>query len=210
MATGRSALKDRGMTQTPTDHGQADRPDQDGEIGVDRDHLRDYSTLRRSRSDRRIAGVCGGLGRHLNIDPTVLRVVFVVLALFGGAGLLVYLAAVLIVPDDDSEHAVIAMSPSSRNVALIVVGAVGALILLGHSWGGFFWLPWPLLIVGLAVLAVVLATNGSRRGRSAVVAASSPSAPGASATTEPNCILAEHVAQRHRTFPGRSSRSSSS
>src|ERR671918_774010 len=72
MVPGAPRPQDRDMTQTP----EQDR--------VATDHLRDYSGLRRSRTDRKIAGVAGGLGRHLNIDPTVLRVVFVVLSLFGG------------------------------------------------------------------------------------------------------------------------------
>ena len=55
---------------------------------VSRDEMRDLRRLRRSATDRKIAGVAGGLARHLDIDPTVLRVLFVVLAFFGGAGLL--------------------------------------------------------------------------------------------------------------------------
>jgi len=44
--------------------------------------------------------VCGGLGEYLGADPTIIRVLFIVLAVFGGAGLIVYLAMWLIVPGE--------------------------------------------------------------------------------------------------------------
>jgi phage shock protein PspC (stress-responsive transcriptional regulator) len=57
--------------------------------------------LRRSRNDRVIAGVCGGISRHLDVDPVLLRILVVVLTVFtGGAFLLAYLVAWLIIPDD--------------------------------------------------------------------------------------------------------------
>lgn len=56
--------------------------------------------LHRSRKDRKLAGVCGGLGEYMNVDPTVIRVLFVVLAVLGGAGALIYLAMWLIVPEE--------------------------------------------------------------------------------------------------------------
>ncbi|MGZ4358623.1 MAG: PspC domain-containing protein [Gaiellaceae bacterium] len=54
--------------------------------------------LRRSRSDRMIAGVCGGIGGYLGVDPPVIRLAFVGLTLLGGAGVVVYVAAIFIVP----------------------------------------------------------------------------------------------------------------
>lgn len=134
------------MTETPPQ--QDTRP---GTAGFDRDALRDFDRLRRSTTDRKIAGVAGGLGRHLNIDPTILRVLFVVLVFFGGAGLLLYGAAWLLVPEDGSDQAAIHTSPSTRTTALIVAGVVGVLLVLGDSWGGFGF-PWPLAIIGLVVV----------------------------------------------------------
>lgn len=52
----------------------------------------------RSKSDRMIAGVCGGLGAHFNTDPVLFRIGFVVAALMGGTGLLLYILAVMFVP----------------------------------------------------------------------------------------------------------------
>lgn len=59
-----------------------------------------YKKLYRSFQDRKIAGVCGGLGKYFNIDPTIVRVIFLVLFICGGSGLLLYLLLWLIVPDE--------------------------------------------------------------------------------------------------------------
>ena len=56
--------------------------------------------LTRSSSDRVLGGVAGGLGRYFDIDPIIFRIGFVVLTLAGGAGVLAYLAAWLLVPAD--------------------------------------------------------------------------------------------------------------
>ncbi|HVM20685.1 MAG TPA: PspC domain-containing protein [Egibacteraceae bacterium] len=54
--------------------------------------------LTRSEDERLIAGVCGGLAQYFGVDATLMRVLFVVAAVFGGAGLWAYLAIWLIVP----------------------------------------------------------------------------------------------------------------
>lgn len=56
--------------------------------------------LYRSRTDRKLGGVCGGLAQYLNLDATLIRVLFVVLTLLGGAGPLIYLALWIIVPNE--------------------------------------------------------------------------------------------------------------
>lgn len=55
--------------------------------------------LYRSETDRMIAGVSGGLGEFFGVDPTLVRVAFLVLALMGGAGIPIYLAMWIIVPN---------------------------------------------------------------------------------------------------------------
>ncbi len=58
-------------------------------------------TLYRSKTDRKIAGICGGLGRYFNIDPTIVRVVFVLMLLPGGLpGLLPYLVLWVVIPEE--------------------------------------------------------------------------------------------------------------
>jgi phage shock protein PspC (stress-responsive transcriptional regulator) len=56
--------------------------------------------LRRSSSDKMIAGVCGGLGKYFGLDSTILRLVFVLLLIFAGTGLLAYLIMWLVIPQD--------------------------------------------------------------------------------------------------------------
>ena len=55
--------------------------------------------LFRSNTNKKIAGVCGGLAEYLNMDPTVVRLIWVLVALFAGAGLLAYLVCALIIPE---------------------------------------------------------------------------------------------------------------
>ncbi|MEG1555835.1 MAG: PspC domain-containing protein [Bacteroidales bacterium] len=59
-----------------------------------------YKRFTRSITDRKIAGVCGGLGRYFNIDPTLIRILFLALLLLGGSGLLLYLIIWIIAPED--------------------------------------------------------------------------------------------------------------
>lgn len=56
--------------------------------------------LYRSRKDRMIAGVCGGLGEYFNVDPVLLRIAFVILILFSGTGLILYLILAIVVPNE--------------------------------------------------------------------------------------------------------------
>ena len=51
-------------------------------------------------SNRMICGVCGGIGEYLGIDATVVRLLWVLLSVMGGAGLLAYIIAAIIIPED--------------------------------------------------------------------------------------------------------------
>jgi len=94
------------------------------------DDIRDLARIRRSRSNRKVAGVAGGLARHLDIDPVILRVAFVVLTFFGGVGLLLYVALWLLLPEDGSDWATIKLDRRSRTFALVIVGALALLLLV--------------------------------------------------------------------------------
>ena len=60
----------------------------------------DYKKLTRSRDNRMLCGICGGLGEYLNVDPTIVRVIWVIFALAGlGTGAIAYLIAALIIPE---------------------------------------------------------------------------------------------------------------
>jgi len=56
--------------------------------------------LYRSRTDRKLIGVCGGLGQYFDIDSTIVRVVFVVLLFCGTLGFWLYIAMAIIVPEE--------------------------------------------------------------------------------------------------------------
>lgn len=127
--------------------------------------MRDLGRIRRPRDDRMIAGVCAGLARHFDVDPVIVRVAMVVLALFGGAGLLAYVAGWLLLPEEGSAGAPLGLDDRNRGIALVGVAVLGALMMLG-DWSGAFWFPWPLLLVALAIYLVVSRT---RRGRASYV-----------------------------------------
>ncbi|MGH3366654.1 MAG: DUF6264 family protein [Nocardioidaceae bacterium] len=165
------------MTQTPQDTagsgGQGPR--------VPPAQMRDLNRLRRSTTDRKIAGVAGGIARHLDIDPTIVRVLLVVLCFFGGAGLLIYGAGWLFVPEDGKDQAPIHLGGDTRTVVLIVALALAAILLLGNGWWWGFgegWPPpvFPLLVIGL-VAWLLLRNRGPRAQRSASAGAPAGASP---------------------------------
>ena len=56
--------------------------------------------LYRSRTDKKVCGVCGGLAQYLDMDVTVMRLIAVLLAVFAGGGLLAYLICALVIPEE--------------------------------------------------------------------------------------------------------------
>ena len=56
--------------------------------------------LYRSTTNKSIAGVCGGLAEYLNVDPTLIRLLWVFFCLAAGTGLLAYIIAAIIIPQD--------------------------------------------------------------------------------------------------------------
>ena len=51
-------------------------------------------------SNRKLCGVCGGIAEYFDVDPTVIRLLWVVLCLFAGSGILVYIVAAIIMPEN--------------------------------------------------------------------------------------------------------------
>jgi phage shock protein PspC (stress-responsive transcriptional regulator) len=117
-----------------------------------------------------LAGVCGGLGRYFDLNPTVFRVGFVVLTLLGGAGVLVYLAAGLVMPGEGKERSLAEQVLAERKerpwplIGLAIVG-VATIVLLSRAalWPavGAGWIF--VLAVGLVILWV--SRSGRWRGR---------------------------------------------
>jgi phage shock protein PspC (stress-responsive transcriptional regulator) len=100
--------------------------------------------LLRSRSNRVIGGVCGGLGRYFNLDPIFFRIATIALTLIGGAGLLLYLAALVLVPNEPADAAA-EPPPERRNRGLVIALVVVALLIA-----------WPFLLGGGVVAAGIL------------------------------------------------------
>ncbi len=61
------------------------------------------SRLMRSRSDQMIGGVCAGLAKYFALDPTLVRLVFVLMLLFGGHGFLIYLILWVVMPLENED-----------------------------------------------------------------------------------------------------------
>ncbi len=57
--------------------------------------------LRKSGTNKVLAGVCGGIAEYLGCDPTIIRLLFIALSIFVGSGLLVYILAAIIMPRAD-------------------------------------------------------------------------------------------------------------
>jgi phage shock protein C len=144
--------------------------------------------LYRSRTERMIAGVCGGLAEYFDIDPTLVRLIAVALTLAGGSGILAYFIFWLVVPqkplnlasvdnptmasstveteDVDSEA-----SNETSSAALfigIVLTVMGFLFLVGNfislAWFSFSKL-WPLVLIAIGII-VILKGTGSKRHES--------------------------------------------
>jgi phage shock protein PspC (stress-responsive transcriptional regulator) len=123
--------------------------------------------LRRDRRSRMVAGVCGGLGRHLDIDPVVFRILFVVLTFFGGFGLLAYAAAWLFVPvdgEDESEaHKLLTGRSALAAVAVAVLLVLGFMAMVSTLSNGFGHAV-PLLVLATMIVTVLVWRGEGRRG----------------------------------------------
>jgi phage shock protein C len=119
--------------------------------------------LYRSRTKSMIAGVCGGLGEYLNLDPTILRIVAVLLIFAKGIGVLAYVVVWVIVPrrpDAEPEAAAPAKSETSRLLPGLLLIAVGLVFLLNNlvPWFGFDYL-WPVLLIVLGAALLLKAVR---------------------------------------------------
>jgi phage shock protein PspC (stress-responsive transcriptional regulator) len=133
----------------------------------------DSRRLSRPRDGRMVAGVCAGAGRYFDVDPVIFRVTLAVLVFFGGAGVLVYAAGWLLIPEDGEpqtrlERWVRAHPGDRRRDVLVLIVAV---VVLGfmvnghvgrHVGNGLF-----LLVIALALAAVFSRTLTSYRDRAA-------------------------------------------
>ena len=133
-----------------------------GPPAVDTDKPR--MRLRRSTEDRVIAGVCGGLGRYFKTDPVWFRLAFVLVTLAGGAGILIYLIAWIIIPEagkDEVETGEEASLGEHGPIAAgIVLIGVGLMLLINTLVPWFDEVMWPLAVIAAGAGLLFL---GSRR-----------------------------------------------
>ncbi|GAA1435775.1 hypothetical protein GCM10009641_32810 [Mycobacterium cookii] len=136
---------------TPTGTDEQPTPSAPAGPRVSREEMKDLGRLRRSVTDRHVAGVAGGLARHLDVDVIIIRVALVVGVFFGGAGLIAYVGAWLLVPEEGTDDQPLGLDLRSRSLALAGVGVLALLSAVG-DWAGAYWFPWPLAIVAAIVI----------------------------------------------------------
>jgi len=140
----------------------------------------DMRRLTKSRSDRMIDGVCGGIAAYAGVDATLVRLGMLVLVFFGGLGVLLYLLAMIIMPKGPETPGPVPASVSRVNsrfwgILLVVMG----MILLGPAVGVAIWpflwgLSWGVVLPVLLIIAGVTFLFG---GRAYVVAGTPQAAP---------------------------------
>ncbi|HMM41685.1 MAG TPA: PspC domain-containing protein [Thermomicrobiales bacterium] len=120
--------------------------------------------LYRSRSDRMIGGVAGGMASYLGIDPVLSRLIWVAL-LFSGVGFLLYIIAWIIVPEAPEGMQLAAAPPASNQALRLIVG--GGLVLIGAIFLLREIIPWfdegvvwaaILVVVGIGILLKAVRT----------------------------------------------------
>jgi phage shock protein C len=131
--------------------------------------------LFKSRTNKIIAGVCGGLAEYFDVDPVIMRVLFVLLAFFGGSGFVLYIACAIIMPKQAVDLAGMQAPVESRStnarklfgIALIAGGAIALFSNLGFfSFLHFFDFSWSfvfpilLILLGMAIIYYRQAERG--------------------------------------------------
>lgn len=117
-------------------------------------------SLVRSREDRVLAGVCGGLGRYLAVDPLVVRLIAVALIL-SGVGVLAYIIAWIVIPEAPSASESTAPTYDQRTTGIMIGGAmiaIGALFVVRQMVPWFEHAAfWPLMVVAAGVAVLITA-----------------------------------------------------
>jgi phage shock protein PspC (stress-responsive transcriptional regulator) len=150
-------------------------------------------TIRRSATDAKLSGLCGGVAQHWGIDPVLVRVGWVLLALSSGIGLVLYLAGWLLIPVEGSDKALVddlfgesvRRWPRELWITLIVVASLGMLAIFG-------WLS-PFTIGPAIVIAVIwyFGFYKGRQDKGPAAAVPPPTADSDSTSTQP--VLPEFV-----------------
>jgi phage shock protein PspC (stress-responsive transcriptional regulator) len=129
--------------------------------------------LFRARDGRWLGGVCSGLGRYFDLNPMIYRIGFVALALAGGTGILLYVAAWLVMPDEGVEDSIAAEAIKKRRERpwlLLGVGLLGFAAILGLSSARIWPSPGNLWVAAAIGGAAIVWWHVGRNGAPAVTA----------------------------------------
>ncbi len=110
-------------------------------------------TMRRSATDRKLLGVCAGFAEHYGMDPLVVRIAVAVLALFGGLGVVLYLAGAAWLPEPGDNSDIL----SGRRLLLLILAALAALVIVPNLVLPFGDGTGVVVVIALIVLLVLLA-----------------------------------------------------
>jgi phage shock protein C len=141
-------------TQLPPEPGQPGPPGPDPAASP--------RVVRRSRSERVVAGVCGGVGRYLGVDPVLLRIAVIILALANGLGVVAYVVAWVAIPEERPDQPAAPPPEARRETGRLVLGGslvvLGLVLLLDRLAPDLDELFWPVAVVavGVAIMLVGL------------------------------------------------------
>jgi phage shock protein C len=151
--------------------------------------------LYKSRKNKTIAGVCGGIAEYFDIDPVVVRLIFILFLFIGGAAIIAYIIGAIIIPNPPEEYVeatdtkapspkpiqkepapATAPAPASKSNGSLIIGIilvlVGAYFLMGNLpflREYYWWFRWHLrdfFVPGIfIVIGIILLVHGTRKNQ---------------------------------------------
>lgn len=116
---------------------------------------REPKRLYRSKTNRVIAGVAGGIAEYFAIDPVLIRLIFILLLFAGGMGILIYLLAWILVPENPNASAQINETRGSVILGIILL-IIGVIFLFRNLFHWFhFGIVWPAILIILGIYLIV-------------------------------------------------------
>ena len=134
--------------------------------------------LYRSRTDKKLGGVCSGIGEYFNIDPTIIRVLWVIITVFTGfaPGIIAYILLWLIVPEEPAKiessevegevvDADVEIDDHKDNKITSILVIIGVLLIIFAFFKYLFWFSWwipigwfslPIILLIFGILLIVL------------------------------------------------------
>jgi phage shock protein C len=173
--------------------------------------------LYKSRTERMVDGVCGGVAKYFSVDPTLVRVAWVLVTLLGGAGILLYIVAMIVIPKEPyvvpfqpvadtptaTSTAGSSTEPSKRNSLFwgILLIAVGTVLFL-HNINFDFWRHWWWFDGGfvLSVLLILIGVAFLWGGRNSLTMQTDTVTPAPDATMEPQPVSGGAYQRLFRSF----------